>query len=177
MDTDKAKIIENYDHKLKELRDYYNLNKETHTYYNPRISYEVSGATTSTAISAGVVVVDERRRATGVSFLLGHLHNDMPSKICSFWEVFIKDCHTSFGLEVNEFYNNQMKEIILIRNCILHNDGVVDDPYVTQTSLNKFEKDEKINLRASDVNEFLEHLEDSYKDIKQKILWTEIHKK
>lgn len=173
-------VLDYYKDQLKKLKELYETRKEAYrradavstsgAFGAPEVSGVLATSATDSANMYTVSPEDEHIRATNAAPLIADLHNGMPAEMCSFWEFFGKECKAHFEFEVEDFYDDEVMEIFLIRNCILHNRGIVDDSYVSQTKLKKFEKDEPISLRATDVDEFFGYLEHGCEDVKQKIL-------
>ncbi|OGN27532.1 MAG: hypothetical protein A3A33_04910 [Candidatus Yanofskybacteria bacterium RIFCSPLOWO2_01_FULL_49_25] len=186
MEKGDPKILNNHEANLNEIRDFYEQTKKAYEQFNPLsdssgvnpgqpltglVVSGVQSSTITTSIVAGVLLVNDQHIISGIkSPLLGKLHRMMPSVLCSFWEFFIKDCYAHFNIKIEEYHSDQIKEVFLIRNCILHNGGIADDSYCSQSVLKKFGKDEGMNLRANDINEFLGYIEDAFKEVKSQCI-------
>ena len=165
-----------HEDKLGKLRGFYTIHKKLYKEIKPETqSYSVSvlGAQNSTATVINQEVAlgnNEHRRAVTASELITTLNNDMAYKMCSFWEFFIKDYNSYFSKNIAEHLNNPITEIILERNCLAHNDGIVDDKYCSAPmGLRVYEKDEKIYIRSSDVEDFFKYLDEGFKKLKDEL--------
>lgn len=170
-------VFNNHENVLREIRDFYEETKNAYSKYdvssvtgNLEPGLYMGGAMTSTAV-VGVIVSEqklERIRTNIVSPLIDRLNNLMPVLMCSFWEALTKDVQTYFNIEVPHYHNSSIKEIFLIRHCILHNGSKADSSYINQTEERKFDLGESIKITSGVVREFFESLERAHQEIKAK---------
>lgn len=74
--------------------------------------------------------------------------------LVSFWELY---CTKN---KINKYYNGEITEVILYRNCIIHNKGKVDKAYVKNSKLKIFKLGELLNFNKEDFERFLAYFED-----------------
>src|SRR3989344_9348221 len=71
--------------------------------------------------------------------------------LVSAWEVYCRDN------KIRKYHNDEIREIILYRNCIVHNKGVVDKEYIKKSKLKKYNLRDSLNFKRDDFKQFLEY--------------------
>ena len=56
---------------------------------------------------------------------------------------------------IRKYYDDRIIEVILYRNCIVHNDGIIDNKYIRTSRLQKYQIGEKLDFSEEDFKEFL----------------------
>ena len=109
-----------------------------------------------------------------VDFNKNYLLKIIPILQCSAWDNFVKRLeknepsrfltHFPNGLEKGrKWYSDSIKEIALLRNCIVHNKGVVDELYVKYSSVQKYALGDLVIILEQDVPIFFKEFEAGYK--------------
>jgi len=93
--------------------------------------------------------------------------------LCAIWEEFVKDLkdndstkYTSKFIKGKYYeiqFNDDIKEVFLIRNCFVHNGGKADDKYRLYSLQKIYPLDTLIVLNDSDINNYFNLLESNYK--------------
>lgn len=73
--------------------------------------------------------------------------------LVSFWEVYCKD------KGIPRYKSDEIREVILYRNCILHDKDKINERYVKDSKLKLYSKGDILNLDVEDFERFLSYFE------------------
>lgn len=74
--------------------------------------------------------------------------------LISYWESYCKLNN------IKKFLSPEILEVILYRNCIVHNEGKIDNFYYKRSKLKKYRVGDRLNFSKSDFEKFLTILKD-----------------
>ena len=60
---------------------------------------------------------------------------------------------------IDKYLNPEIVEVILYRNCLVHNKGIIDKKYIAKSKLQKYKLGEKLNFSEYDFDNFLSYFE------------------
>lgn len=60
---------------------------------------------------------------------------------------------------IEKYYDENISEIILYRNCIVHNKGIIDSNYLKNSKLKKYQIGNILNFSNRDFKKFLSYFE------------------
>ncbi|MDP3729182.1 MAG: hypothetical protein Q8R26_00285 [bacterium] len=91
----------------------------------------------------------------------------------SIWEGFVFEIQNNdsqrynlhFKKSYEEYYNNQVKEVSLIRNCIAHNRGIIDKQYTSQSLAQTYKLGDEIKLIEQNIDVYFGAVEQAFGDI------------
>ena len=125
-----------------DLNDIKNFSKSTDSYFDviPRIVVPLLG--NDPALQSGVAAALGQQTP---SFRL-ILRKTVPIMLCIAWETFVEElkvadsaCYSKNFLAGFELYHNEdIREVFLIRNCIIHRGGKTDKEYLRKSLIKTF---------------------------------------
>jgi hypothetical protein len=81
------------------------------------------------------------------------LINNCVILLISAWEEYCK------SNKLKKYYDKDITEVILYRNCLVHNKGIIDKEYINKSKLHKYELGDKLNFLKKDFDLFLTYFE------------------
>ncbi|HUU88977.1 MAG TPA: hypothetical protein VMX17_14675 [Candidatus Glassbacteria bacterium] len=73
--------------------------------------------------------------------------------LVSLWENYSRQ-HS-----LKQYYDDYITEVILYRNCIVHNNGIIDQKYVNKSKLKRYGVGDKLDFSETDFRTFLKYFE------------------
>lgn len=147
---------------LKDIRDFYKSGK------NHFDSLVVQATSLPLGVSLQTQVVQEvSQRSSSFGRLLRRM---IPVMLCSSWENFVNDLKNSDPAKHQAkftlyavYYNEPIKEIALIRNCIIHQQSKIDSEYLAKSNLKTYTVlGAPVDFSESDLELLYKTFEDAY---------------
>lgn len=123
---------------LEEIKEFYDKGR-THFGSMP----DQARALTTNSSLQNPVVQFVAQKSKSFSHLLKKM---VPVMICTVWESFIIELRnidptrfqTHFSMPNQKWYNEPMREVALIRHCICHQNGIIDQQYLRDSRIKTF---------------------------------------
>lgn len=153
---------------IKEIRKFYEDGKGYYVVIVPQVARGLSLMSDPTLQAQSVDTQTEN-----LKFLL---RKTVPIMLCMVWQGFSKEIESNESSKYTKhfsvystYYNEPIREVSLLRNCIVHCNGKIDQDYLDKATLKTFGfnvLDEQIDFDELQLETMFKIFEDAYNFIK-----------